>query len=97
MSWWAGLIGAALALAAPGAKAACTDTPQPGVDWRRCLLDNRTFIDVDLAGATLREGFFRTLGPHGIRLQCRRRPGAQSSQTPSLVDTLWGRRTPDRH
>lgn len=54
----AGLIGAALALAAPGAQAACTDTPQPGVDWRRCLLDNRNFVDVDLAGATLRDGFF---------------------------------------
>ncbi|MCY4479983.1 MAG: pentapeptide repeat-containing protein [Rhodospirillales bacterium] len=56
----AGLIGAALllALGLPAAQAACTDTPQPGVDWRRCLLDNRNFVDVDLAGATLREGFF---------------------------------------
>ncbi len=54
----AGLIGAVLALAAPGAQAGCADTPQPGVDWRRCLLDNRNFVDVDLAGATLRDGFF---------------------------------------
>ena len=54
----AGLIGAALALGAPAVQAACTDTPQPGVDWRRCLLDNRNFVGVDLAGATLRDGFF---------------------------------------
>ena len=54
----AGLVGAMLALAAPAVHAACTDTPQPGVDWRRCLLDNRNFVDVDLAGATLRDGFF---------------------------------------
>ena len=54
----AGLVGLALALAAPTVEAACTDTPQPGVDWQRCLLDNRQFVDVDLAGATLREGFF---------------------------------------
>ena len=54
----AGLAGAMLALAAPAVHAACTDTPQPGVDWRRCLLDNRNFVDVDLAGASLRDGFF---------------------------------------
>lgn len=54
----AALVGMMLALAAPAAEAACTDTPQPGVDWRRCLLDNRQFVGVDLAGATLRDGFF---------------------------------------
>ena len=52
------LVGLALALAAPAVQAACTDTPKPGVDWLRCLLDNRQFVDVDLTGAVLREGFF---------------------------------------
>ena len=69
--------------------AACTDTPQPGVDWRRCLLDNRNFVGVDLAGATLRDGFFARSDLTRVGLQRRSMHGAPSSPTAVLVDTRW--------
>ncbi|MDD9991532.1 MAG: pentapeptide repeat-containing protein [Rhodospirillales bacterium] len=84
----AGLIGAVLVLAAPGVQAACTDTPQPGVDWRRCLLDNRTFVDVDLAGATLREGFFARSDLTGSDFSAVDGRRAKFTDT-VLVDTRW--------
>ena len=87
----AGLIGAVLALAAPGAQAACTDTPQPGVDWQRCLLDNRNFVDVDLAGATLRDGFFARSDLTRADFSALT-PGAPSSPIPSW----WRRAGPAR-
>ena len=45
-------------LISSAASAACTDTPAPGVDWKRCSLDNRHFQDANLAGANLRSAFF---------------------------------------
>lgn len=46
--------------AAP-ASAACTDSPQPGISWVRCLLNERDFSAVDLTGAVLRDSsFYRT-------------------------------------
>lgn len=44
-------------LVAAVAHAECTDQPQPGVDWRRCYLDNRRFVETDLTGANLRDAF----------------------------------------
>ena len=92
----AGLVGAVLALAAPTVHAACTDTPQPGVDWRRCLLDNRNFVDVDLAGATLRDGFFARSDltrADFSGVDARRAKFTDAT----LVETHWYRRAPDRH
>ena len=40
------------------AYAGCTDTPAPGVNWKRCSLDNRNFQNADLSGADLRSAFF---------------------------------------
>src|SRR5215471_7631313 len=37
------------------AWAGCTDAAAPGVNWRRCLLDERPLSRVDLTGAQLRE------------------------------------------
>ena len=42
------------------AQAACTDPPEPGVDWRRCLFDRQELNGVDLQKARLRDvSFFR--------------------------------------
>ncbi len=40
------------------AVADCTEPPQPGVDWRRCTMHSREFIDSDLSGARLKDGRF---------------------------------------
>jgi uncharacterized protein YjbI with pentapeptide repeats len=54
------LVGVALALAWPSGKAsaACTDPPDPGVDWSRCAFDNLTLTDLDIEGAKLRDSSF---------------------------------------
>ena len=44
----------AMLLATPAA-ARCTDAAAPGVEWRRCLLDQRDLRGVDLTGARLRD------------------------------------------
>jgi uncharacterized protein YjbI with pentapeptide repeats len=46
-----------LAVASPAA-ADCTDPAAPGVAWRRCLLTEDDFRQVDLTGAVLRETTF---------------------------------------
>lgn len=40
------------------ALAGCADAPQPGVDWRKCIMHSRAFPGVDLTGAQLRDGRF---------------------------------------
>jgi uncharacterized protein YjbI with pentapeptide repeats len=40
------------------ASAACTDSAQPKVDWRRCALDAAELRDAELAGAVLRDSSF---------------------------------------
>ena len=40
------------------AAAGCTQPPAPGVNWRRCYMDERHFAKVDLSGAVLREATF---------------------------------------
>jgi uncharacterized protein YjbI with pentapeptide repeats len=47
----------ALLLAGP-ALGACADSPAPGVEWRRCLLDGVDLSGCDLTGATLRDSSF---------------------------------------
>jgi uncharacterized protein YjbI with pentapeptide repeats len=47
----------ALLLAGP-ALGACADSPAPGVEWRRCLLDGVDLSGRDLTGATLRDSSF---------------------------------------
>ncbi len=40
------------------AQAGCTDPAAPAVDWYRCYMDSRQFLNVDLTGARLREARF---------------------------------------
>ena len=40
------------------ARAGCTDPAAPTVDWYRCYMDSRQFLNVDLTGARLREARF---------------------------------------
>ena len=40
------------------ALADCTDPPLPGVDWRRCTMHSREFVEADLTGAKLKDGRF---------------------------------------
>jgi hypothetical protein len=47
----------ALLLAGP-ALGACADSPAPGVEWRRCMLDGVDLSGRDLTGATLRDTSF---------------------------------------
>lgn len=51
------VIGACLAWSAQ-AFADCADPPQPGVDWRKCSMHHRAFVDADLTGAKLKGGRF---------------------------------------
>ncbi|WP_343562336.1 pentapeptide repeat-containing protein [Kiloniella sp. b19] len=37
------------------ALAACTDPPEPGVNWQRCLMNSSQLDAVDLTGAKLRD------------------------------------------
>ena len=55
---FAGLL---LALLPPDreARAGCADFAQPGVEWRRCLMDGADLTDVDLTGAVLRDSSFK--------------------------------------
>ena len=46
-----------LAAGAP-ASAACTDPPQPGVDWRQCSFDRYDLARIDLTGARLDNASF---------------------------------------
>ncbi len=52
------LVGALLLLSAGTASAACTDPPQPGVDWRRCSFDRYDLSRIDLTGARLDNASF---------------------------------------
>lgn len=47
-----------LVFIAPAANADCADPPAPGVDWRRCTMHARQFVDVDLTAARLKDGRF---------------------------------------
>ena len=50
---------AAGSFAASGnALAGCTDPAGPAVDWYRCYMDSRSFTEVNLRGARLREARF---------------------------------------
>jgi uncharacterized protein YjbI with pentapeptide repeats len=55
----AGAFAAAVCVGAAGAALAdCTDPALPGVDWRRCTMHSREFIDANLTGAKLKDGRF---------------------------------------
>ena len=55
----------ATTLAPHPAAAACTDPPRPGVDWKRCDFSERTFVNFDVSGGTLRDArFIRTQLPN---------------------------------
>ncbi|MGD9508383.1 MAG: pentapeptide repeat-containing protein [Geminicoccaceae bacterium] len=58
----------ALAVLAPEAYAACTDTPAPSVQWRRCLLDGIDLGDDDLSGGDLRDASFKRADLTGANL-----------------------------
>ncbi len=53
LTGWTALAAAALV---PGpALAVCTDPASPGVDWRRCMMDERPLAGIDITGASLRD------------------------------------------
>jgi uncharacterized protein YjbI with pentapeptide repeats len=58
-----------LVLDADMAAAACADSPAPGVNWQRCLLDNVNLSRHDLHGANLREAFFSRADLSGANLE----------------------------
>lgn len=58
----------ALALLAPEAYAACTDTPAPSVQWRRCLLDGIDLSDDNVSGGDLRDASFKRADLTGANL-----------------------------
>ncbi|MEQ8396216.1 pentapeptide repeat-containing protein [Thalassobaculum sp.] len=47
-----------LVAATGSALAACTDPPQPGVDWRQCSFDRYDLAQIDLTGARLDNASF---------------------------------------
>jgi uncharacterized protein YjbI with pentapeptide repeats len=57
----------ALLLAGP-ALGACADSPAPGVEWRRCLLDGIDLSGRDLTGATMRDTSFARASMVGTKL-----------------------------
>jgi len=57
----------ALLLAGP-ALGACADSPVPGVEWRRCLLDGVDLSGRDLTGATMRDTSFARASMVGTKL-----------------------------
>ncbi len=54
-------LGLAFPLALPVAqvRAGCADFAEPGVEWRRCMMDGADLTDVDLTGAVLRDSSFK--------------------------------------
>ena len=65
----------ALLLAGP-ALGACADSPAPGVEWRRCLLDGVDLSGRDLTGAKLRDTSFAQAKLVGAKLN-----GVEASDT----------------
>ncbi len=53
-----GIAASAALFASAPALAGCTDPAGPGVSWRRCYLEDRPLVGVDLTGADLREARF---------------------------------------
>jgi uncharacterized protein YjbI with pentapeptide repeats len=49
------LVAALILIGATPSFAACNSPAEPGVDWRRCLLDRRDLSGVDITGAVLRD------------------------------------------
>lgn len=47
-----------LVLTAGAASAACTEPPQPGVDWRQCSFDRYDLARIDLTGARVDNASF---------------------------------------
>ena len=48
-----------LAMPVTTAHAACTPSPGPGVNWRRCYFDSQQLAGYDLTGAELRDATFQ--------------------------------------
>jgi uncharacterized protein YjbI with pentapeptide repeats len=60
---------AIFALLAPGsARADCTDSAGPGVDWRRCIFDRQELRGLDLSEANLRDSSFTRADLSGSKL-----------------------------
>ena len=58
----------ALAVLAPEAFAACTDTAAPAVQWRRCLLDGVDLSSENVSGGDLRDASFKRADLTGAKL-----------------------------
>lgn len=50
------------------ALADCTDPPQPKVDWRRCNMHAREFVNANLSDAKLKDGRFTQVDFSGSNL-----------------------------
>ena len=57
-----------LVIITSNAWADCTEPPGPGVNWRRCYMDERHFLNVDLTGSVLREASFARADLSGSKL-----------------------------
>lgn len=55
-------------IAGPAAASQCSLPPRPGIDWRRCLLEQRNFAGADLTGAVLRDASLTRSKLAGARL-----------------------------
>lgn len=55
--------------AAPALAAQCTSSPRPGIDWRRCLLEERSYARADLTGAVLRDASLTRSNLAGARME----------------------------
>jgi uncharacterized protein YjbI with pentapeptide repeats len=51
------------------AQADCADPPGPEVDWRRCTMHTRSFVDANLSKARLKDGRFTRADFSGANLE----------------------------
>jgi uncharacterized protein YjbI with pentapeptide repeats len=68
----------------------CSDVPAPEVYWRRCVHDAQNLRDVDLSGATLRDGSFKRTDLSGADLT-----GADARRGKFVSAVLHGTRFDD--
>ncbi len=76
------IVALALLASISAARASCSDTAAPGVEWRRCFLDGSDLTGADLTGADLRDSSFKRSsfdGANLTRMQGRRAKFVSSS------------------
>lgn len=58
----------ACTIVVPAVASQCGLAPRPGIDWRRCLLEQRSFAGADLTGAVLRDASLTRSDLSGAKL-----------------------------